>query len=271
MIWKPGTPLPNVPSGYRLVAWPPQQVLGHLTAGMKVPVVNVNMAHPMRGVQVNPAGLVNLELTPGAGPRYGCSSPIFTKDLGSYVGYVMQSYSYINTTQKFTYGDNQSTSFAVGLLGSADGGSISADGHTSVSTTDSQDFKPQTGPSLNHWGTYFEIGKYKQHCVRPNHTWVNHLIMPYQWNAGTHYDHPTYIPPATHCTPEHNGDAFTKHTTTAATIAVGYSIGGFNGSAQTGYTKSASIKFTFHQTGVLCGHKGTPPNKPGFLEAGSGQ
>jgi len=271
VIWKPGTPLPRVPAGYKLVAWPPQQVLGHLKVGQTVPVVTVNLAHPMRGVQVNPAGLVNLELVPNKGG--GCGPPIFKKDLGSHVGYVMQSYSYIQTTQIFTYGQGQSTGFSVGASASGVFGSFNASGHTSVSTNDSQGFSPQNGPSNNHFGTYFEMGKYIEHCDNPAtmKMWTNHLVMPYQWNAGTQYDHPVYVPPAIHCTREHHGDNFTKHNTTATTFKAGYSIEGFTGSAQTGYSNTASIEFKFHQTGVLCGHNGTPPNAPGFLEAGSGQ
>jgi hypothetical protein len=270
VIWKPGTPLPHVPTGYHLLAWPPQQVLGHLKVGQNVPVVKVNTAHPLRGVRANPAGLVNLELVPDLRAS-GCAPPVFKKDLGQHPGNVMQSYSYINTTQTFTYGDDQSTDFGVGLSASGDDGTFSADGHTSVSTTDSQGFAPQKGASNNHFQTYFEIGKYTQSCFAPWGTWTNHLVMPYQWNGGTNYVHPNYIPPATHCVPEHKGDSFTKHTTTATTFKVGYTVEAFNGTAQTGYSNTASIKFVFHQRGVLCGHTGPPAHKPGFLEAGAGQ
>jgi hypothetical protein len=197
VIWKPSTSLPHVPSGYRLVAWPPQQVLAHLKVGQKVPVVKVNMAHSMRGVKANPAGLVNLEMVPDPG-NGGCTTPIFKKDLGSHPGYVMQSYSYIKTTRKFTYGDDQSTAFGIGLSTSGDGGTFSADGHTSVSTTDGQNFDPQNGPSNNHFGTYFEIGRFIEICTAAGEHWTNHLVMPYQWNGGTKYKHPRYVPPAVH-------------------------------------------------------------------------
>lgn len=175
------------------MAWPPQQVLAHLKIGQKVTVVKVNMAHPMQDVRTNPAGLVNLEFVPDPG-NGGCTTPIFKKDLGSHPGYVMQSYSYINTTQKFTYGEGQSTGFGIGLSVSGKAGSFSADGQTSVSTTDSQGFNPQKGPSNNHFGTYFEIGRFIQICTAAGEHHTNHLVMPYQWNAGTKYNHPKIHP-----------------------------------------------------------------------------
>jgi len=42
---------------------------------------------------------------------------------------------------------------------------------------------------------------------------------------------------------------------------------GFTGSAQTGYSSTASIRFDFSVTGQLCGTKNTPPNSPGVIVA----
>ena len=270
VIWKPGTPLPKIASGYQLVAWPPQQVLDKLRPGQAVTVTTVTR-HNADTLAVNPAGLVNLEAESGKGGPV-CRAAVFKKDLGSRPATVMQSYSYINTTQTFTYGEGQSTDFGVEISVTGPDGKFSGGGHTSVSTDDSQGFTPQNGPSNNYFQTYFEIGKYRQLCTNPStgKSYYNWLIEPYQWNAGTKYDHPRYVPPATHCTPEHKkGDNFTKHTTTAKTIKAGYSIGAISGTAETGYSKTAEIKFVFHEPGVLCGHDNTPPNAPGFLDAGS--
>jgi hypothetical protein len=267
VIWKPGTPLPNVPAGYHLMAWPPQQVLDHLNVGQTIPLVRMTTSNA-RSLRTNPAGLVNLELEPTKGG--GCTSPQFQKDLGSRPANVMQSYSYINVTQTFTYGTGQSTGFSVGVSASGDYGTYTAGGHTSVSTTDSQGFDPQKGITENHFETYFEMGRYTEKCDNPatGQSWTNHLLMPYQWNAGTKYVHPSLIPAAPRCTPEsHAGDNYTKHTTAAATFKAGYNIAGFTGTAQTGYSNTASIKFVFHQRGHLCGRYGTPPNRPGYLEA----
>jgi hypothetical protein len=135
----------------------------------------------------------------------------------------------------------------------------SADGTLSVSTTSGQTFGPQSGRSFNHWQTYFEMGEYKQEC--PGVTY--YFVHPFQWNAGTNMVHPSGAPGATHCTPEHPGDTFTHHTTTASTVGAAFSILGFGGNATTGYSNSAEIGFHYTVTAQLCGVNNTPPNSPG--------
>jgi hypothetical protein len=168
----------------------------------------------------------------------------------------------------FTYGRGQS-SLGVGVSTSGDAGTFSADGTASVSTDASQGFNPQRGKSFNYFETYFEIGKYfvSNSCPQLD----RYLTQPYQWNAGTKYVHPRTAPSARHCTPEHHGDTFTKSTTAATIFSVGYTAPkvSFTGTAQTGYSRTASIEFEFSRTGHLCGVKNTPPNNPGALVAKS--
>jgi len=136
-------------------------------------------------------------------------------------------------TQTFTCGSGQSSSLGVGVSSSGGKGSFSASGTTSVSTTDSQGFAPQHGRSFNQFQTYFEQGKYKVYNSCPQLDY--YLTMPYQWNGGTNYVHPSGAPGATHCTPEHTGDTFTKKTTTASTLSAGFTVAAlaFTGSART--------------------------------------
>ena len=146
-------------------------------------------------------------------------------------------------------------------------GRASACGTASVTDdgSSSQGFATQYNRSFNHFQTYFEWGKY----FVPNSCSVldGYETKPYQWNAGTNYVHPSGAPGATHCTPEHNGDHFLKASTTASTFSVGFSVLGFSGTAQTGYTTSAEIYFHFGSTSQLCGVNNTPPNNPGVLVA----
>jgi hypothetical protein len=271
--WRPGTPLPKIPSGYELFAWPPQQVLAGLKPGATVPAVRVvrqaHMARAYRRLE-NPAGIVNLDAVPETPGSCVPGLPQFLNPVSSVATNVMQSYSTIKgAKQTFTYGLGQSTTVGVGASGSGDPGTYAAAADASASVTDAgstqQGFAPQKGRSFNHFQTYFEWGKYYVANSCPQED--AYQIMPYEWNAGTNYVHPKGAPGATHCTPEHNGDWLTQNKTVATTFKVGFTVLGFSGTAQTGYSTTASIRFDFYQTGQLCGVKATPPNRPGILVA----
>lgn len=269
--WQPGTPLPAIPAGYHIQAWPSQQTLAGLSVGQSVPTTTVDGSGPtavqQSALQPNAAGIVTLEITPdvaaAAAPNTACGIAMVA-DLGSQSTNVLQSYSTISgVTQKFTYGKGQSSSLGVGLSPSGAAGSFSADGTTSVSTDAVQGFVPQYGRSFNHFETYFEIGEYYDSCFRVDY------VHPFQWNAGTKYVHPSGAPGATHCSPEHPGDTFTKSDTSATTFSGGFNVPAvnFTGSAHTGYSGTASIEFDFSVSGQLCGTLNTPPNSPGVLVA----
>lgn len=297
-VWKAGTTLPQVPAGYVLMAWPPQQVLQTLKVGDTVPaaLLTTNKAATTSAAATsasavnpapaptlamtaasltafaNPAGDVNLELipdsVPGAVPD-SCipSLPQFRADEGSHATNVMQSYSTINgTLQKFNYGVGQSTTVGVGVSGSGNNGTYTGSGTAGISDTGhTQQFWPnQSNRSFNHWQTFFEWGKYYVYnsCPQLDH----YEIFPNAWNAGDAFVHPSGAPGATHCTPELKGGGLTQSSTTATTFGVGFTVLGFSGSAQTGYSTNASIGMFFPNTaGQLCGVNGTPPNNPGIL------
>ena len=73
----------------------------------------------------------------------------------------------------------------------------------------------------------------------------------------------------THCVPEHANDHFTKTTTKATTFSIGYTapILNFSGSAQTGYTGTASIRFGLGATEQLCCVNQAPAKTPGVMVA----
>lgn len=269
-IWKPGTALPHVPAGYKLVAWPPQQVLAKLKPGQTVPVRTVNAASPgsvrAASAMTNPAGLVNMELAPA-----DCGNPNFLSDLGSRPTTVIQSYSTIKgAKQSPEYGNNQSSSLEVGESVSGSKGTFTGGGTWSISDGDTQGFKPQKGRSFNYFQTYFEQGKYFVLC---HYSDSYYETKAYKWNAGTNYVHPKTAPSVrrANCTPEHPGDYYIKSHTAASVISAGFTIPliGFTGTAQTGYSATAAIRFDFYQNGHLCGKNNTPPNNPGFLVATS--
>jgi len=290
MEWRPGAKLPKVPKGYKLVAWPPPPVLKKLRSGETVPVVKVKLDLSRRqeirryGHLENSAGIVNLELEPdvkagaeaeslGAPKGFGCvpGLPKFEKRVGAVPTTVMQSYSTIShMTQKFTYGNAQSTSFSLGFSATGSDGTFGISGDASVSTYGSQDFTPELDRSFNHWQTYFEWGLYfvDNSCSQLDY----YEDMPFQWNSGSNYYHPASAPKATFCSPFHAKDKFHKFTSQASTIKGAFDALGFKGSAQTGYTHTAEISFIFSwPRGTprlqLCGTVNDPGADPGVIVA----
>jgi hypothetical protein len=279
VIWKPGTALPAVPSGFKLEAWPSGQAMRHIKVGQRLAMTSITAASARRANVYrrleNTAGLVNLMLVPDGrdGPLDCIPLPaVLQSKVGSEPTNVMQSYSTNSSvTQTFTYGNGQSSDVGVGYSTSGAQGTFTASGGWSVSTTDSQSFDPQTGRSYNHWETYFEVGLFYVGNTCPG--WGAYEVFPYQWNAGTKYVHPSGPPGTPYCTPEHPGDGFTQSTTSAATFTVGYNTPadvGFSGTAQTGWDTTAEISFAYSRTGQggqLCGLNNTPPNNPGVIVA----
>ena len=88
-------------------------------------------------------------------------------------------------------------------------------------------------------------------------------------DGGTGYNHPSGAPSATHYVPEHANDHFTKTTTKATKFSIGCTVPilNFSGSAQTGYTGTASIRFGFGATEQLCGVLAVPAQTPGVMVA----
>lgn len=267
VVWQPGTPLPAVPAGYHIQAWPSQRALAGISPGQEVPTTMVDTSGATASLtsalqaDTNYAGLVNLEIAPGPD---ACAEK-FLKNVGSESTNVLQSYSTISrTSQSFTYGNDQSSSLGVGVSTSNESSGFSASGTASVSTNGAQGFPTQSGKSYNHWETYFEVGEWVEACS----TGGEYIIKPYQWNAGTKIVHPSGAPAATHCVPEDNGSNFSQAKTKATTFSVGFNVLGFNGQAQTGYSATAEINFKYTENAQLCGTVNDPgATGPGVLVA----
>jgi hypothetical protein len=266
--WVPGTPLPTIPAGYHIEAWPSQPPAGQLlTAGQATATVALS-AQPtstqmsaLTAVQPDASGIVNLEVLPGAS---ACGTK-FLRNVGSEATNVLQSYSTISgMSQTFTYGSGQSSSLGVGISYSGESAGFSASGTVSVSTSSSQGFPTQSGAAKNHWESYFEVGEWVTACSTGGY----YTVKAYQWNGGDAISHPSGAPGATHCVPELNGSTFTQNTTRASTFAVGFNVYGFNAQSTTGYDGSAEISFHYTQNAQLCGTVNDPgASGPGVLVA----
>jgi len=284
--WRPGSRLPKVPKDFWLVAWPSPQVLKKLKAGQTVPVVHVKPGTKAAEIRrykhlENRAGIVNLELEPtgqssanGAKAAPCHASPwVFEGAIGKEAATVAQSYSTIpNVTQYFTYGTGQSSTVEVGISVSGEDGTFGESGTMSVATDNSWGFTPQQNRSFNHWQTYFEWGLYYSHTTGLCGNIQSYVEQPYQVDGGSNYVHPSGAPKAVFCVPAHRKDSVSGRNTAAATIKAGFDVLGFEGSVQTGYTKTGEITIRFHlargQKAQACGTVNYPLSPdPGVLVA----
>jgi hypothetical protein len=268
VVWKPGTRLPTIPAGYKLVAWPSQSVMARLRVGQRVPMMPVtvssraHMAAEYSSLE-NSAGIVNLLAEPLI---QTCGTPFFYADLGSQSTNIEQSYVLPATdvNQNFTYGSGQSSTLGMGLSTSSPNYGFSADGTYSVSTTSSWSY-PDQGQGNVHWESYFEVGEYEQICTSNSGQTYQYLTHPYQWNGGQKIVFVASPPGTPYCVQAIGGkdSGFHLYKTTASTFSVGFNVSaiGFSGTAQTGYTTSAEINYGFPVvgwTGQVCGKDNYP-------------
>jgi len=262
--WKPGTKLPSVPHGWRLMAEPTQAVMAKVKIGHRIPWVTPAKATP------NTAGIVNLEAAPKI-----CPPPIVRKRWRKKYTDVAQSYATVKgITLGFTYGNGQSSSLGVGISTTGADGSFTADGTNSVSTDGSQTYPAKHGPSFDHWQTRFAYEELEQDpCSSTKQGLTLWYVQAYQWDAGERILHPSGAPGTPHCEYYPGHSTFTKTTTKATTFSAGFSIGSpvsFNGSAQTGYTATAAVSFHFRKHGELCGAHTQPGGKDPGVIVGAG-
>jgi hypothetical protein len=279
MPWQPGTPLPKLGDSTVVYAWPSATVLGRLSTGQKVPIKEVGyttatgtfvqlVSRSELSTETNASGFVNLEVAPDGGTPPGCTSPRLGENYGKKWTTVGQSYSSIvRTTQKASYGADQSSSLEVGESASGSDGSFTGSGTVSVDTSGTQ-YYPEEHKGNEYWQTYFRYGLYNQECNGiPNYT-----AQAYEWAAGDKIVHPKHRPKihGYNCVPELAGGGLTKSTTKASTIKIGFTIPviGFSGTAQTGYSATLKIGIHFGRSGYLCGLDDVPGGPhPGALSA----
>jgi hypothetical protein len=248
--WKPGTTMPAVANGWKVMAEPSPSALAKLKPGQAVPMVAPRLAKP------NSAGIVNLVETPD-----GCVGSQLYKKLGKHATFVGATYATVNRiTMHFSYGEGSSSSLEVGLSDSGAEGSFSGDGTISESTTFKQGMPTTTKASRNWWLTYFSYAEYIEVCSDGD----LYFVQAYQWDSGDGVRHPKHFPrtPKADCVTELSGSSISDDRTRAATFAVGFTLNapiGFSGSAQTGWTRDAQIDYKWHVNGTSCGTNNVPP------------
>jgi hypothetical protein len=212
-------------------------------------------------------------------PRFIDEQEGVDKTCGTYLdrnlgpAWVNVGYGYIagsGATMKFTYNSGASSSLGVGFSTTGAVGTFSASGTSSASSTATVTFPSTT--SFKVWKTQFNYGVYATICSDAGglpYTYYQARADSYVGGSSvqTVTGYPAY---GSNCTSFVAGSTFTKSTTAAYNSSVGAATAplfGINVSASTGYTSTASLKFTFTATKSLCGTNGYPGGTPGRLVA----
>lgn len=293
-----GTPEPN--ATVRLYAWPSDTVLQGLRLGQKVPTTLMATAttssqgtYSFRVPQATlssvaaSSGIANLEADSGSSswfftrkasgpatatrvnlavPKIGptCTPWIYQNQLKRAWATVGQSYDphATHVTQGFTYGAGQSSTLGVGFSTSNKVGSFSADGTDSVSSEAGQSF-PSFGVSNVLYRTQFREARYRRSCESGGY---RYLVRSNGWAGGEKIFHPARAPkyPTWTCEPYLKGSSFYTHHERAVTWSTGLTVVavGFDGQAQTGYSTSAQVTYTFHADHEVCGTNSVPVQAP---------
>lgn len=157
--------------------------------------------------------------------------------------------------QQFTYGKGQSSNLGIGVQHA--NGSFSESGTFSLSTNHTIPFAKYGGFTTKRYKTEFQYALYAQECA-PNFTQV------YRYWGGAAVQSIGKIK-ATYCAFYFKGTAPIWSSTRAATIGAGITISeiGFNASAQTGWSQSASVQYWMVKAGhYVCGTHGPPGADP---------
>lgn len=147
-----------------------------------------------------------------------------------------------------TYTAGASTSIEVGASYDGDFGSFSAGGTFTETASSKVHFPPETDETTDNMQTNFTFGRYSE-CG------ILNLVLPENF-AGGDNEVSLFPPGATICTHYNSNGGLTRTTGTAGTFKVGVSFKkeiGINLSAQSAYSKSLSITWTFPAGGYLCG------------------
>jgi hypothetical protein len=285
--WKPGTALPKIGAGEKLVAWPVPAVLATIKVDQMVPMVTIGRTSAQGAFtdtasstavrSVTADGVVNLMAEPDI-----CTEPQYVKNLGKKWTTIGTAFSLIRSASlHFVYTRSQETTLEVGESASGTSGvGWSADGTISISggSSSANDFGTQKGVYHERYYTEFRYGKFKVSCGPSGHGTprapekIEHYyeIRAIEYAAGVRYQHPkvpkfkgyncvTYQPNPP------SGNGLTVNYSSAITFSSGFSVYGFTGSAHTGYDTNASITVWFYDGGRLCGTNDVPGGTPKVL------
>jgi hypothetical protein len=188
-------------------------------------------------------------------PNSACGLLHFLSSFGNKATTVGGMWSNVpGVSMTFTYGTGQSSSLGVAIKGTVQGSTWQASGTHSMSSTTSIGFPTRSGAgSGNHFRTEFVYGLYAVQCAGQQTQATNF--------AGGATVAASTIPNATNCVTFQAGSSFHKTTTSAFNYTGGVEISGDIGidlSAQTGYSTTAELTYTFSQTRNLCGENAPP-------------
>jgi hypothetical protein len=198
-----------------------------------------------------------------------CSGWVYQRQIKRAWATVGQSYILHNAThvkQKFVYGKGQSSSLGLGISPSGKVGTFTAGGTESESTNTKQGF-PTFGPSNVLYRTLFRMARYYVFCARggriaPQRKITKWMVRSNGWFGGDAEQHPKHAPhtPSWACAPEQKGGDWHTDREKAKAWSFGLNVAAvnFNGQAQTGYSSSAEIDFSFRANRRLCGTTSAP-------------
>ena len=239
-----------------LVAWPKNSVLAKMAVGEHVPMLVVASG------QTDAAGQFKLTYAPTQKlADFAASEGLANFMLQSAAGGLLYS---IQLSQPVD-----------------PGGQVRAAANSSDSMgskgTDNINLRPTTGYKVNaplakkiqvKSSTKFVYLKFRYACAGSGYSGPTHVRATSYAGGASYQTIPR--PAAKYCVSQSKGSSFTKQSTRSSTIAgaVGTSGDiGFNLNAQTGWSSSANIKFSFSAKRNLCGTSGYPAASPGELRA----
>ena len=124
---------------------------------------------------------------------------------------------------------------------------------------------PTTGTlTARHHNTRFRYARYRIYCTDGNWYSIDYEARPYQFVGGANSIDPGSGPPGNYCTEYEGGSGYVRDDTKAVTWSTGVKMGvteiGINLSAQTGFTTTAKVSYTFQSDAQLCGDTDYPPD-----------
>jgi hypothetical protein len=217
--------------------------LGTLTAAIMVPAAAASAGRP------------HYVAEPLA--RSGCKLTL-DRLLGKQPVYVGATYvTARHVSASFSYQRGATTRLEVGSSPSATG-PFSPDGSVGITATSSVPMPSSSTPGNRWYQTYLSFGEWRQACP----TGVTYLVMAYRFDGGAHVTRVKSAPAARHCLAVAAGTRVVVDKTPAAVFRDAFTAGGFTGWAQTGWSAEASISYTWHVRGHVCGSTRTVPASP---------
>ncbi|NQX16603.1 hypothetical protein [Rathayibacter sp. VKM Ac-2857] len=200
-----------------------------------------------------------------AAGQVGCGWAL-VQNLGPKWVQVGEAYTAIGTSASFNYTSSASSQLGVGVSQSGNAGTWSASGTNSVSSSSSVGMPTVSGASGRLWKTQFNYGKFGYACAGSGYQ--NYQTKATSFAGGSTWSTAASPPSATYCVTQAAGSSFTKNSTSATTFSAGAAVGlGINMSAQTGFSTSTALTFSFSATHKLCGSNAYPGNSPARLVA----